>query len=108
MGNCISALHHAPSTDHLDYLPYCPLTIMVVHYAPAPHDSPPHWFFEYCLNLAPICLGQQVSLLLRSEDCFNPDPSQGPVAEGRLERIVCRTTCWLMFQIVDEAGRTTV
>jgi hypothetical protein len=124
MGNCISNQHHTPFTTPdleddtdlpsastspsppLDY-PVTSVTCVVVHrYLLAPND-PPHWLFEYCLNLAPIRLGQPVSLHLRAEDCFNPDPTLAPVAAGWLHRITNRTPHWLTFQITDLEGRDT-
>ena len=42
-----------------------------------------------------------MSLHLRAADYFDPSPSLGPVAEGRLERIAHQSQNWLTFIIVD-------
>jgi hypothetical protein len=67
-------------------------------------NPPNHWLLEYRLDLNPIWIGQYVVLHCRAEDCFNPDPSLGPVAEGWIDRIVDRTPHWLTFRIVDSEG----
>jgi hypothetical protein len=119
MGNCASAQPYTPSTkpkppnipgspsrpNPSDPLPYYPLTYIVAHRAPSPPDCPPLWFFEYRLNMGPVCPGQRVSLHLRSEDCFNPDPSLGPVAKGRLGRVISCNPHWMTFPIEDKKGR---
>src|ERR1700738_706910 len=103
MGNCTS--NHNPSSPSLDTLVDLDMpsphtlnhatTHIIVHSAdtlfghPLPNESPLQdiWLFEYSLNLGPICLGQHVVLHLRAEDCFNPDPTLRPVAEGWVSRV---------------------
>ena len=113
MGNCVSTQPHTPFTrpslsdghDTSSSPSYGPVTFIITCPSLTPFQYPPLWLFECRLNLGPVCLGQQVALYHRAEDCFNPDPLSVPVAEDWLDKVTECTPHWQTFQIADRQGR---
>ncbi|KIM81886.1 hypothetical protein PILCRDRAFT_88993 [Piloderma croceum F 1598] len=106
MGSCLSTWSRVCDVNPVPYpSPFAtPLTTHILAVKiPHLHNL---WYYEYRLYDGPITIGQKVALYERDLDSPDPDPDQAtPVIEGWINEIFGYGPRWVMFGIINSAGK---